>query len=271
CNSELTGRTTSWDLPSLLIKPVQRVLKYPLLFQEMIALTSPEEHGRLLAAAHGIQQIADHINEMKRRKDLVDMIVSGDTKAESRVGKTNHQAAGLTKKNTATQDALFDALYERFEYQQLQGRQFVQDMLDWSIHIKDHCHRIESFASLLNDFYGSSWGPINSFSQVSFDCIAQEMETHVEKIISNRVEGYFTLFEKPAQVIAKRSKKLLDHDRAGGDRQKDDAYIAINTQLVEELPQFLNLVADYFEILLQEFSTIQCQTYQRLWHEWLRL
>ena len=56
----------------------------------MITLTSPEEHGRLLAAAHGIQQIADHINETKRRKDLVDMIVSGDTKTESRVGKTNH-------------------------------------------------------------------------------------------------------------------------------------------------------------------------------------
>ena len=63
----------------------------------------------------------------------------------------------------------------------------------------------------------------------------------------------------------------MDHDRAGGDRQKDDAYIAINTQLVEELPQFLNLIAEYFEILLQEFSSVQCQTYQRLWNEWLRL
>ncbi|KAI7853013.1 hypothetical protein BDC45DRAFT_173780 [Circinella umbellata] len=284
CNNELVGRTTSWDLPSLLIKPVQRVLKYPLLFQEMITLTSPEEHGRLLAAAHGIQQIADHINETKRRKDLVDMIVSGDTKTESRkvhgINKSIarrayqfKQATGLTKKNAVTQDALFDALYERFEYQRGQGKRFVQDMLDWSEQVKNHCAMIESFASTLNEFYdgSSSWGPISSFSQVSFECIAQEMEIHVENIISGRAEGYFALFEKPAHVIAKRAKKLLDHDRAGNDRQKDDAYIAINTQLVEELPQFLNLIAEYFEILLQEFSSVQCQTYQRLWHEWLRL
>ena len=53
----------------------------------MISLTVPEEHAQLSTAAQGIQQIADHINETKRRKDLVDMIVSGDNKAESRVGK----------------------------------------------------------------------------------------------------------------------------------------------------------------------------------------
>lgn len=29
----MQGRTTCWDLPSLLIKPVQRVLKYPLLLR----------------------------------------------------------------------------------------------------------------------------------------------------------------------------------------------------------------------------------------------
>ena len=85
------------------------------------------------------------------------------------------------------------------------------------------------------------------------------------------MEGYLQLFEKPSQVIAKRAKKLLDHDRAGADRQKDDAYVAINTQLVEELPVFLNLSAEYFEIIIQEFRTIQSQTYQRFWNEWLRL
>ena len=33
CQSELQGRTGAWDLGSLLIKPVQRVLKYPLLIK----------------------------------------------------------------------------------------------------------------------------------------------------------------------------------------------------------------------------------------------
>lgn len=32
----MQGRTTCWDLSSLLIKPVQRVLKYPLLLRVKI-------------------------------------------------------------------------------------------------------------------------------------------------------------------------------------------------------------------------------------------
>ena len=32
----MQGRTTCWDLPSLLIKPVQRVLKYPLLLRVIL-------------------------------------------------------------------------------------------------------------------------------------------------------------------------------------------------------------------------------------------
>ena len=37
---ELAGRTQAWDLGSLLIKPVQRVLKYPLLIK--VCITSME-------------------------------------------------------------------------------------------------------------------------------------------------------------------------------------------------------------------------------------
>src|SRR5688572_1668156 len=33
CKNQCEGRTRSWDIASLLIKPVQRVLKYPLLLQ----------------------------------------------------------------------------------------------------------------------------------------------------------------------------------------------------------------------------------------------
>lgn len=39
CQTELQGRTGAWDLGSLLIKPVQRVLKYPLLVKVGYYLT----------------------------------------------------------------------------------------------------------------------------------------------------------------------------------------------------------------------------------------
>lgn len=71
--------TKSWDLPSLLIKPVQRVLKYPLLLDDLLKCTPPEHPDRanLLEAVSLVRSLADEINEAKRRKDTVDRIIHG--------------------------------------------------------------------------------------------------------------------------------------------------------------------------------------------------
>lgn len=72
---------------SLLIKPVQRVLKYPLLLREILSLTSPthDDHDDLSAAVKEIQEVADNINEIKRRKDIVEKIVGDKKKTEMNV------------------------------------------------------------------------------------------------------------------------------------------------------------------------------------------
>ncbi|KAJ2656519.1 hypothetical protein GGH99_007121, partial [Coemansia sp. RSA 1285] len=62
----LEGKTTSWDLPSLLIKPVQRILKYPLLIRSLLGLTPPHtsDHSRLEKAALIVESIAETINAL---------------------------------------------------------------------------------------------------------------------------------------------------------------------------------------------------------------
>ena len=61
-----------WSLNSLLIKPVQRVLKYPLLLGKLVELSSQSDAGykHLLQALEGLQTIAQDINELRRRKDI---------------------------------------------------------------------------------------------------------------------------------------------------------------------------------------------------------
>ncbi|TSP57642.1 T-lymphoma invasion and metastasis-inducing protein 2 [Bagarius yarrelli] len=58
----------SSTLESYLIKPVQRVLKYPLLLRELVSLTDPEseEHCHLLDALRAMEKVASHINEMQK-------------------------------------------------------------------------------------------------------------------------------------------------------------------------------------------------------------
>lgn len=58
----------SSTLESYLIKPIQRILKYPLLLQQLKNLTDPyaEEHQHLIEALKGMEKVAEHINEMQR-------------------------------------------------------------------------------------------------------------------------------------------------------------------------------------------------------------
>ncbi|XP_068454792.1 rho guanine nucleotide exchange factor TIAM2-like [Clinocottus analis] len=58
----------SASLESYLIKPVQRVLKYPLLLRELVSLTDPEspEHTHLTEALRAMEKVATHINEMQK-------------------------------------------------------------------------------------------------------------------------------------------------------------------------------------------------------------
>nr|XP_057937906.1 rho guanine nucleotide exchange factor TIAM2-like [Doryrhamphus excisus] len=62
------SRQHSSSLDSFLIKPVQRVLKYPLLLRELISLTRPDsaEHIRLTEALQAMEEVACHMNEVKK-------------------------------------------------------------------------------------------------------------------------------------------------------------------------------------------------------------
>ncbi|CAM4730036.1 unnamed protein product [Leuciscus chuanchicus] len=58
----------SSTLESYLIKPIQRVLKYPLLLRELHSLTDPDsdEHYHLDVAMKAMNKVASHINEMQK-------------------------------------------------------------------------------------------------------------------------------------------------------------------------------------------------------------
>ncbi|KAJ1528617.1 hypothetical protein ONE63_007016 [Megalurothrips usitatus] len=58
----------SSTLESYLIKPIQRILKYPLLLQSLRNLTDQqsEQHAHLVEALKGMEKVAEHINEMQR-------------------------------------------------------------------------------------------------------------------------------------------------------------------------------------------------------------
>ncbi|XP_075887764.1 rho guanine nucleotide exchange factor TIAM1-like isoform X2 [Nelusetta ayraudi] len=75
----------SSTLESYLIKPIQRVLKYPLLLRELYSLTDPdsEEHYHLDVAMKAMNKVASHINEMQKLHEeygaVFDLLISEQT------------------------------------------------------------------------------------------------------------------------------------------------------------------------------------------------
>lgn len=69
--------TNAFDLSSLLLKPIQRVLKYPLLLQELIKNTEEThaDYEDLVKALKCMQDVASYINEIKRRHELSSFFV----------------------------------------------------------------------------------------------------------------------------------------------------------------------------------------------------
>uniref|UniRef100_A0A671RID2 T-lymphoma invasion and metastasis-inducing protein 2-like n=1 Tax=Sinocyclocheilus anshuiensis TaxID=1608454 RepID=A0A671RID2_9TELE len=67
-NARNPTKQHSTTLESYLIKPVQRVLKYPLLLRELVSLTDTdsEEHYHLTEALKEMEKVASHINEMQK-------------------------------------------------------------------------------------------------------------------------------------------------------------------------------------------------------------
>lgn len=57
----------------MLIKPIQRITKYPLLFEDLLACTTPvhPDYFAIRASAEMAKTVAIEIDEAKRRKDIV--------------------------------------------------------------------------------------------------------------------------------------------------------------------------------------------------------
>ncbi|KAI9350683.1 hypothetical protein BDR26DRAFT_851330 [Obelidium mucronatum] len=161
CQSNLTGRTNAWDLSSLLIKPVQRVLKYPLLLGQLLKET-PEthsDHGQLLKAFNEMSRIAEEINFVKRRKDTVDKYVEGKGGVNVMHGLSKKFNRGIeelkhaTKVVDGTKDDLYHEIYEKFNLQHNRILQFSKDLTSWLKAVKESLEAQEMLATGLEEVY----------------------------------------------------------------------------------------------------------------------
>lgn len=298
CTLAARAYTNAWDLSSLLIKPVQRVLKYPLLLKEILASTSHKHPDieNLSAASVEIQKVADNINEVKKRKDLVDQIVSGKTAKRSTSQRMQH---GATKKLLRRQEKVKklvlgpaeDVLADDGQYKELvaQFRQlekatstFAKRCLAWSASVKDaHIAQLQLLGSWSRTFAVD--GMIaNTEAEARVCAFVQLVETTFLGEFWSQLDVEFrtslipalqriaALFSLPQAVIAKRDDREPDYTRyraettRGSSKTVDkkltesaNAFIALHMQLMNELPQFNYGVQTLLDLCIESLSRTQ--------------
>lgn len=115
CRAYAHDLTSAWDLDSMLVKPVQRILKYPLLLEQLLEVT-PEKHpdySALDMAAREIKEISMRINEMKRRADIMEQVTNKRQRKESDVRLGLSKAFGRRTEKLRQQVGLSDTVQDK--------------------------------------------------------------------------------------------------------------------------------------------------------------
>uniref|UniRef100_A0A7N9AVE5 Dynamin-binding protein n=1 Tax=Mastacembelus armatus TaxID=205130 RepID=A0A7N9AVE5_9TELE len=283
------GKTNYINLGSFLIKPVQRVMRYPLLLMELLGATPESHHDRpeLTQALQAVKEINVNINEYKRRKDLVVKYRKGDEDTfidkisklsmHSIIKKSNRVSSHLkhlTGISPQVKDEVFDEAEKRFRLQERLIKSFIRDISLYLQHIRESASVKVLAAISFCDIYTERTTLDPEGFQRAHRCISDKQFTQfkerTEALVINPLTQLLLMFAGPHKLIQKRFDKLLDYDncKERADRLKDrrvqdelqvarNNYEALNAQLRDELPKFHGAAEELFTGCVRAFAQVQ--------------
>ncbi|KAK9373010.1 uncharacterized protein V1513DRAFT_486463 [Lipomyces chichibuensis] len=251
CHQASLSRTKAWNLESLLIKPVQRLMKYPLLLK-LLAECTPISHpdkNSLGKAAIDIQGVADRTNEEQRRKDFEAAPGPADT-TELRKGVTKglvrsterlRQTVGISERHEVI-DRSYDILVDRYRRRHMELRIVVES---FNSTFQVSTSTIEKLCTLACSFdewaklpvakiSASSSGSLKvpypdiesqwrSFRRAIMDIHDHDLSLFRSAFVSHVIsplEHVLDLFDRPLKAMAKRDRKVPDYRRYLGLRER---------------------------------------------------
>lgn len=291
CDEMARPYTSAWDLPSLLIKPVQRVLKYPLFLQSILAQTSSDdpEYAALQQALAQIQGVADRINESKKRMDVVGQHgfepLSAPRAAFRRpvTGSALRKARSPTSEGPLTSDeAHYFALVARLEAAEQQLERLAQYCAAWTARVRE-MYRAELLVVLawMAVYEGGGHehrAALESLAQLRLlvehrllGQACEQLERSVERAVHAKIRAALQLVERPKMVVLNRSAKeaeyrryLAERTRRAGVPPSDGAtaFLSMHMQLVDEIPALLRGLDLVLQHCVLALSQVQASFYR---------
>ncbi|CAM5130440.1 unnamed protein product [Eretmochelys imbricata] len=284
------GCTNYINLGSFLIKPVQRVMRYPLLLMELLSAT-PESHpdkAPLTAAVLAVKEINVNINEYKRRKDLVLKYRKGDEDSlMEKISKLNFHSI-IKKSNRVSshlkhltgfapqlKDEAFEETEKNFRLQERLIKSFIRDLSLYLQHIRESaCVKVLAAVSMWDLCMWQGSGDLEQFQKVHqliSDQLFSSFKERTERLVISPLNQLLSMFMGPHKLVQKRFDKLLDFHNCTerAEKLKDkrtleelqsarNNYEALNAQLLDELPKFQRFAKELFANCLRGYARAHC-------------
>ncbi|XP_023096595.2 dynamin-binding protein isoform X1 [Felis catus] len=284
------GCTNYINLGSFLIKPVQRVMRYPLLLMELLNST-PESHPDkvpLTNAVLAVKEINVNINEYKRRKDLVLKYRKGDEDSlmekisklniHSIIKKSNRVSSHLkhlTGFAPQIKDEAFEETEKNFRMQERLIKSFIRDLSLYLQHIRESaCVKVVAAVSMWDVCMEKGHRDLEQFERVHryiSDQLFTNFKERTERLVISPLNQLLSMFTGPHKLVQKRFDKLLDFynctERAEKLKDKKtleelqsarNNYEALNAQLLDELPKFHQYAQGLFTNCIHGYAEAHC-------------
>ena len=298
CLLNIRDESTCWDLQSYLIRPVQRVMKYPLLLKEMLAETPTHWPDRpfLISALKICDNIVTYANENKRKEELLRRYNSFDSgsllprlslhsvkKKSKRFTTSVTHTLNIT--NSIVADKEFQALTEQFASIHIITKALIQESYGFTNLIKEVQDHMQALCNSIHDFYDdlSTQKDVFLYHAVALKIAQTYTPRFIEDLEGGPLHTLSELLEcfgRPSLLVEKRNSKVLDYDNIIANSENPEKvnenmkiargeFEALHEQLVEDLPILVEEGAKIVEIAAYSVLALYCQ-YARICYDELK-
>lgn len=297
CKENSSDITNAWSLDALLVKPIQRITKYPLLLHQLVETTT-ETHPDISFLRRALAEVTDvngRINEVKKHTELVDQVLNrkrkesdvrnGLTKAFGRRAEKLRQHVGINEMYEDEEYAKLKIKYDNniahlfLVSKDCQG--YVEAVKQWVTRMCELAAAAEAWVDVGHTNHSQAESRLRQFAIVVRGINSIALPDHIDQVNRRVVvpmEKTASMLERfqndPKGLIQKREKRLLDYNQFKNKKERGEK---IDKKMTERMEQWeaLNIEAkERKKRLLQSTAdlVLSCQaTLVQLHLNWLAL
>ena len=291
----------AWDLPSLLIKPVQRLLKYALLLHAIIEST-PDSHGdkeNLRRAKSMVEDVSRAINEGQRRRETVKEVLAAGKPAEflkkkglGIVGRVRGGVGVSAPRSIARADSEEVLQVAQMGITRIDAfiQQFARETLEWVKSVQALMCALRVWA----EGFGRVIGLGPDVSSEAFDAflvvvdkqlsaICTDLEVVVREQLLPQLSTLLETLKRPT-LLLETLHALEPHHFASLQQvssakgrppsalnEASTAYVALRAQLCAELPSYLKLLNSGVTLCVGQVAKWQARLWRDVRARWSEL